>query len=130
MGQAPSGIPPSLVERFARASAAFVAAVRDAVAEAAQNPALSGTPAFRAWQSQALPLLEEKDVSIQSEAALFLKGEPSSILVHAEDKRGLAKDLDGFPLTFAGPDRAGDLEPLETALVMAAYQLCAAAGIP
>ena len=130
MAQAPSAIPPTFVERFAKASAAFVAAIRDAVAEAAQNPALAGTPAFRAWQDKALPLLQEKDTSIQTAAALFLEGEPSSILALAEDKRGLAKDLDGFPLTFAGPDRARDLEPLETALVTAAYQLCAAGGIP
>ncbi len=125
-----AGISLVLVERFAKASAGFVAAVDAAVAEAAQNPELAGTPAFRAWQAKALPVLQGQNASIQAAAARFHEGEVHSILALAEDKRGLAKDLDGFPLTFAGPERAADLELLETTVVMAAYQLCTAAGIP
>jgi len=120
----------ALVARFAKAVSAFVAAIQDAVAEAAQNPEYASTPAFHSWQSKVLPLLETQNASIQKAAAMAAKGEVQPILALAEDKRGLAKDLDGFPLTFAGPDHAAVLDQLETAVVTAAYQLCAAAGIP
>ena len=96
------------VERFAKVSALFVEALRVAVAEAAQNPELASTPAFRAWQSKALPLLQQKNASIQAAFARFTEGEVRPIVALAEDKRSLAKDLDGFPLTFAGQERAGD----------------------
>lgn len=130
MAEALPGIPQTLVERFAKTFAAFVDAVRDAATKAASNPELAGTPAFRAWQTKALPLLQEHNAAVQAALSHFQAGDVRSILVLAEDKRGLAKDLDGFPLTFAGADLAENLEKLETAVVVAAYQLCAAAGIP
>jgi hypothetical protein len=77
-----------------------------------------------------LPLLQQQNASIQQATALFSAGDAGPILALAEDKRGLAKDLDGFPLTFAGQEHAAELESLETAVVVAAYQLCLAAGIP
>jgi predicted amidohydrolase len=123
-------IPEALVARFAKAVNAFVAAARDAVADAALNPEYASTPAFQSWQAKALPLLESQNASIQNAAALAAKDDVQPILILAEDKRGLAKDLDGFPLTFAGPDHAQVLDQLETAVVTTAYQLCAAAGIP
>ena len=119
-----------LIARFAQAMSAFVAAVQDAVAQAVQIPEYASTPAFHAWQSKALPLLEAQNASIQKAAALAKTGDVQPILTLAEDKRGLAKDLDGFPLTFAGPDHAAVLDQLETSVVTTAYQLCAAAGIP
>ena len=119
----------AIVDRFTRAMTAFVAAVRDAVAGAAQNPEYAGTPAFQSWQAKALPLLETQNASLQIAAALAATGDVQPILALAEDKRGLAKDLDGFPLTFAGPDHAAVLDQLETSVVTTAYQLCAAAGI-
>ena len=125
-----SGIPLALVERFANAFNAFVLAVRDAVAAASREPGAAASPALRSWQSRALPLLEKQNASIQSAAAAFAQGNHQAILPLAEDKRGLAKDLDGFPLTFAGPEEGRKLEFLETAVVTAAYQLCSAAGIP
>jgi hypothetical protein len=123
-------IPQPYAERFAKAFAAFVDAVRSAVAEGALDPALSSSSRFLSWQTRALPLLERENDSIQHAFALYLIGEASAILAMASDKRHLAKDLDGFPLTFAGPDRAPALEKLLTAVVTTAYQLCAAAGIP
>jgi len=124
-----AGIPAALVDRFAKASAEFVEAVGEAVAEAALNPELAGTPTLQTWLTKALPLLHEQNASIQTAAEHFSQDEARSILTLAEDKRGLAKDLDGFPLTFAGPEHAKSLESLETAVVVAAYKLCEAAGI-
>lgn len=124
------GVSPVLVERFRNAFSAFVNAVKEAVAEARQKPEFAQTPALGSWQSKALPLLEKGDAAIQAAAAAFEQGDAQPVLAQAEDKRGLAKDLEGFPLTFAGPEHAQKLETLETAVVTAAYQICAAAGIP
>jgi hypothetical protein len=123
-------VPPPLAERFSKAFAAFVEAVRAAVAEAAQDPLLGNTPALLAWQTQALPLLEKQNSSIENAMALFLVGEVRAILGLASEHRHLAKELDGFDLNFAGVDRARTLDQLETAVVVAAYQLCSAAGVP
>ena len=128
--EAPPAVPPPLAERFSKAFAAFVDAVRAAVAEAAQDPLLGNTPALLTWQTQALPLLEKEDASIRNAMALFLVGEARSMLALASERRHLAKELDGFDLNFAGEDRAKTLDRLETAVVVAAYQLCTAAGVP
>lgn len=129
MADAPYGISPMLVERFKTIFSAFVKAVNQAVTEAAQKPEFSQAPSFHSWQSKALPLLQKSDAAIQAAAEAFEKGDAQPILTQAEDKQGLAKDLDGFPLTFAGPEHADKLDQLETAVVVAAYQICAAAGI-
>lgn len=124
------GVSPLLVERFMNVFAAFVKAVQEAVAEAVQKPELAQSHALRSWQSKALPLLEKGDAAMRAAAAAFDQGNAQPILTQAEDKRGMAKDIEGFPLTFAGPEHAQKLEQLETAVVTAAYQICAAAGIP
>jgi hypothetical protein len=128
--QAISGVPEALAARFAKAFSAFVEAVRAAVADAAARPGMAGAPALLSWQTQALPRLEQQNASIKNAMALFLIGEVRSILPLAADMRSLARNLDGFPLDFAGPDSARVLDQLETAVVVAAYQVCAAAGIP
>lgn len=130
MAEAQPGIPQALAERFAKTFAAFVDALQDAAAKAASNPQLNGTHAFHAWQTKALPLLQQQNAAVQAAMENFQAGDVRPMLVFAEDKRGLAKDLDGFPLNFAGSDVGENLEKLQTAVVMAAYQLCAAAGIP
>ncbi len=123
-------IPESLADRFVTAFDEFLAAVRAAVNFAVLRPELSNTQAFLAWQMKVLPRLEEQYVAVLRAKALFQIGEERTLVSMAQDKRGLAKDLDGFPLDFAGPDRVSRLDALETAVVVAAYQLCKAAGIP
>lgn len=124
------GVTPVLVQRFGSVFAAFVDGVKDAVAQAEQKPEFAESFSLRSWRAKALPLLEKSKSDIQTAAAAFKQGDARPILVQAEDKRGLAKDLDGFPLTFAGPEKAEQLESLVTAVVAAAYNVCAAAGIP
>ncbi len=123
-------VPQPLAERFAKAFAAFVDAVWAAVALGIPDPAIANTASFLAWQTQALPLLEKENASIQKAMALYLIGETGTILGLAKDNRALGRKLDGFDLAFAGADRAKTLNQLETAVVVAAYQLCASAGIP
>lgn len=125
-----SGVSPVLVGRFKSAFTAFVKAVKDAVADAEQNPEKAEPFALHSWKSKVLPMLEKNNASIDSAATVFAQGDVQPILAQAEDKRGLAKDLDGFALTFAGVEHAQKLDLLETAVVTAAYQICAAAGIP
>jgi uncharacterized protein CbrC (UPF0167 family) len=122
-------IPQSLAERFAKAFAAFVDAVRAAVTQNIPNPAVANTPAFLAWQTQALPLLEQENAAIQKAMALFLIGEEGTLIRLAADSRTLARKLDGFDLNFAGAENGKLLDQLETAVVVAAYQLGVAAGI-
>jgi hypothetical protein len=123
-------ISPELADRFVAAFNAFTASVAAAVTDAAQDPQLAGAPAFRGWKDKVLPLLQRQNAAAKQAREAFTKGDPEALLSSAEDKRSLAKDLDGFPLSFAGPGHAAVLDALETAVVTAAYHLCAAAGIP
>lgn len=128
--ETPPAVPQYVAERFAKAYAAFVDAVRKAINENIGNPALANAPAFLVWQTQALPRLEQENASVQKAMAMFLIGDTRSIPQAASEARGLAKKLDGFSLDFAGPEHSQTLDKLETSIVMAAYQVCAAAGIP
>jgi hypothetical protein len=123
-------VPQALAERFAMVFAAFTEAVREMVTTNIPNAAIANTPAFLAWQTRALPRLEKENASIQNAIALFLIGETNTILKLAAESRALGKKLDGFDLNFAGADAGKKLNQLETSIVVAAYQLCAAAGIP
>jgi hypothetical protein len=127
---ASTAIPQALAERFAKAFAAFVEAVWVAVTTNVPNPQVANTAQFLAWQTRALPLLENENASIQNAMARFLVGETGTMVKLAADNRTLGRKLDGFDLNFAGPDSGKTLNQLETAVVVAAYQLCVAAGIP
>ena len=123
-------VPLLLAERFSKAYAEFVGAVRSIVDEAVANPSLSSSPGLLMWQTQALPRLEKKNERVQNAMALYLVGETGSIVNVASDERHLSRELDGFDLNFAGADRGKTLDQLETMVAVTAYQVCAAAGIP
>jgi uncharacterized protein CbrC (UPF0167 family) len=125
--EVPNEVPPVFIERFAKAFADFVNEVTKAVLDAAGDPARSSTPALLGWQTRALPLLEQEDAAIQNGVARYKIGETKTIVNLADEARGLAKNLDGFSLDFAGPKYAENLDRLETAVVVAAYQVSAAA---
>jgi hypothetical protein len=123
-------VPQALAERFVQAFAAFVQEVWLAVTTHVPDPAIANTPAFLAWQTRALPRLERENAAIQNAMTLFLVGEVRTLVNLARESRALAKKLDGFDLNFAGAETAGKLDQLETAVVVAAYLLCVAAGVP
>lgn len=129
MADAAASLSQAQADRFASAFAAFVQEARNAVVDAAGNPELASTPQFEAWRGKVLPLLEQENAAVQEALAQFRAGDARPLLTQAEDKRGLAKDMDGYPLTFAGPDHAELLGNLRTAVVRSACQLCDAAGI-
>lgn len=128
--ETPLAVPHVFAERFSKAYAEFVDAVRAAAQEAAQNPALNGNRGLLLWQTQGLPMLEKENSSVQRAMALYLIGEGRSIVEAASEARHLAKMLDGFDLNVAGVERGKTLDRLETNVVIAAYQVCAAAGVP
>jgi hypothetical protein len=122
-------VPQMLVDYFVKAYAALVAGVEEAIAEANRDPQLASSPFLASWQFQALPLLKQQNEAIQEGYARYLIGETQTILALAADRRHLGKELDGLPLTFAGPERAKSLDSLETMAVVTASRLCSAAGI-
>ena len=128
--ETPLAVPPVFAERFSKAYTAFVEAMRAAVQEAAQNPALKGNRSVLLWQTQGLPAIEKENSSVQGAMALCLIGEGRSIIEAALEASHIAKRLDGFDLNFAGAERGKILDRLETDVVIAAYQVCAAVGIP
>lgn len=121
--ETPSPFLKAQVERFAKSFADLLKETTEAVQEAALDPARSSTPALLVWQTRALPMLEAQNASIQKGVALFQIGETQTILKLADDAHGLDKQLDGYPLDFAGPKHAEAIDRLETAIVVAAYQL-------
>jgi len=121
-------VPDYYAQRFTKAFAAFVARVREAVEAGILDPAYSSAPAFLMWQTEALPRLQQELQEIEDAYTRFQSGDAAILAQLARDQLGLAGHLDGFPLDFAGPAHAADLDRLETAVVLAAYQLCAVAG--
>jgi len=119
-----------LAQRFAKAFEGFVNEVRAAVDAGILDPALSSTPGLLMWQTEALPRLEQELAAVQDAFMGFQTGETGTLAQLARMQLGLGKNLDGFPLDFAGPDRAKTLNQLETTVVTAAYQLCTATGTP
>lgn len=104
--------------------------MRSAVHEAAQDPALNGNRGVLLWQTQGLPMIEKENSSVERAMALYLIGEVRSIVEAASEAGHIAKRLDGFDLNIAGGERGKVLDRLETNVVIAAYQVCAAAGNP
>lgn len=117
-------VPRYYAERFYKAFLAFVTKVRAAVAAGVLDSAFSSMPTFLAWQTQALPRLEKELGEIENAYARFQSGETGVLAQLAREQLGLGKHLDGFPLDFAGPEHAAELDRLETSVVMAAYGLC------
>jgi hypothetical protein len=128
--EAPPAVPQMLAERFAKAFDAFVSAVSAAAKEAAANPLINTSRSLLVWQTKDLPRLEKENAEVQNALALYVVGETRTIVAQAAERRHLARELDGCDLNFAGPERGKILDQLETAVVVAAYQVCAAAKVP
>jgi len=122
-------LPRPMAENFVNAFAAFVDAVRAELKTAALDPLKSSSGGVLIWQTQALPRLEETNAAIQNGFALFLIGEEMTLAKMAKEQLGLAKRLDGYSLDFNGPEAGKQLDKLETAAVVTAYQLCSMAGL-
>lgn len=118
-----STIPPQSADRFARAFAEFVAGVRTALALAPPEH-----PDVSRWQRKALPLLGSDLERVDAATKSYREGDSQPLEREASSALSLAKNLDGFPLNFAGEETGSQLSEKLRLVVMAAWQVVSAAG--
>lgn len=123
-------IPAALVVRFVQAFDDFLGCLKEAIEIASGKAAGVDSQAVEAWKARALPVLERYGNEIHAASEAFGRGDPAPILKQADIQGGLAKNLDGYPLDFAGPEYEKKLDDLETLVVVVSYQVCQAAGLP
>lgn len=116
-----STIPPQAAERFAYTFEEFVATLRTALALAPEEHA-----EVSRWQKKALPLLNRDLERVNAAAKSYTAGDASPLAQTASSALSLAKDLDGFSLSFAGEETARQLEEKLRFVVMAAWQVVSA----
>ena len=120
MAQA-STIPPQAADRFAHTFDEFVTTLRTALALAPEEHA-----DVSRWQKKALPLLSRDLERVNAAAKSYTGGDAGPLAQTASSALSLAKDLDGFPLNFAGEETARQLEEKLRFVVMAAWQVVSA----
>jgi len=118
-----SAIPPQAADRFARAFAEFVTCVRTALALAPPEH-----PDVSRWQRKALPLLGSDLERVDAATKTYMAGDSQPLVHEASSALSLAKNLDGFPLNFAGEETGSRLSEKLRLVVMAAWQVVSAAG--
>ncbi|HEX3436549.1 MAG TPA: hypothetical protein VHT24_07245 [Pseudacidobacterium sp.] len=105
----------------------FVSTVRGAVVSAKNSQ--QAPQQAKVWQEKALPVLENRLSATEEAMTHFLIGNQQPLIEQAMKSISLARDLDGYPLTFAGEEFAGKLEDHQRLAVFAAWQLCDAVGV-
>ena len=120
MAQA-STIPPQAADRFAHTFEEFVTTLRTALALAPEEHA-----DVSRWQKKALPLLNRDLERVNAAAKSYKAGDATPLVQTASSALSLAKDLDGFSLSFAGEETARQLEEKLRFVVMAAWQVVSA----
>jgi len=116
-----STIPPQAVDRFAHTFDEFVTTLRTALPLAPEEHA-----EVSRWQKKALPLLNRDLDRVNAAAKSYTAGDAGPLVQAASSALSLAKDLDGFSLSFAGEETARQLEEKLRFVVMAAWQVVSA----
>lgn len=116
------------VDRFVRAFDDFIVCLKSAIAEASANPAMMDSELLISWQKKALPVLEGCQGEIHVAAEAFACGDTGPIVRQADHQAGLSRNLDCFPLNFAGSQYEKKLDDLVTLVVVTSYRVCQAAG--
>jgi len=114
-------IPEAIVHRYVVALQALVTTARAAVST-------GSTPQAKPWREKMLPMLEGRLAAVEDAAAHFAIGHQQPLLEAALPLRFLARDMDGYSLEFAGEPFATQLKERQRLVVLAAWQLCHAAG--
>lgn len=114
-------IPEALAERYLAALTALVSVAREAVAA-------GGSPQAGLWQRKVLPILEAHLSTAKAAEAHYAIGHQQPLLDAALPLRFLARDMDGYPLDFAGAALAQQLRQQRQLVVYAAWQVGHAAG--
>jgi len=119
---APLAIPQPLADRY-------LAAISDLIVVAHQAISVSSSPQAQLWQQKLLPVLETRLFAAKTALAHHTIGDENPLLAHALQSRFLARDMDGYPLDFAGEDFAAQLKEKQQFVVYAAWQICQSAGV-
>jgi hypothetical protein len=109
-------------DRFAFTFAEFVAGLQGALALAPLHHDASR------WQQKALPLLKRDLSEVHSAMKSFESGNQEQLVQIASSALSLAKNLDGYPLDFAGEESGKELTEHLRFVVMAAWQVLSGAG--
>ena len=117
----PQVIPQPLAERY-------LAVMSDLITTAHQAVAVSNSQQAALWRQKLLPILETRLFAAQTALTHHTIGDENPLLAHALQSRFLARDMDGYPLDFAGEDFAAQLKEKQQLVVYAAWQVCQSAG--
>ena len=118
----PELIPEMIADRYLAALTELVSVARDAVAA-------DSSPQSSLWQRKLLPLLERQLFAMKSASAHYAIGDQQPLVGQALESRFLARDMDGYPLNFAGEDFAARLKEKRQLVVFAAWRVCQSAGV-
>jgi hypothetical protein len=117
----PQVIPQPFAERY-------LAVLTDLIFTAHQAVEASKSPQANVWRQKLLPLLETRLFAAKTALAHHAIGDENPLLAHALQSRFLARDMDGYPLDFAGESFAEQLKEKQQLVVYAAWQVCQSAG--
>lgn len=120
----PHMIPQLVADCFLAALSSLVSIGREAVAAALPQ----GLAQASVWQKKIQPLLEARLSAAQAASTHFAIGRQQPLLAEALPLRFLARDTDGYALDFAGEAFATELTQRRRLVVLAAWQVCQAAG--
>ena len=107
----------------------YLAVMADLITTAHHAVDVSAPPQAGLWRQKVLPLLDSRLFAAKTAMTHLAIGDENPLLAHALHSRFLARDLDGYPLDFAGEDFAAQLKEKLQLVVYAAWQVCQSAGV-
>ena len=116
-------IPQPVAERYFNALKSLVLTVQSAIRNAENASEAAGC------QQKMLPLLENRLASAQKAMAHHAIGDQEPLVSLALKSRYLARETDGYSLSFAGEALATHFEDRRRLVVFAAWQVCESAGV-
>jgi hypothetical protein len=116
-------IPQPVAERYFNALKGLVLTVQSAIRNAGSAAQAAGC------QQRMLPLLDERLAAAQKALAHHAIGDQEPLIGLALKSRYLARETDGYSLSFAGEALAAQFEDRRRLVVFAAWQVCESAGV-
>jgi len=107
----------------------YLAAMTDLITTAHQAVDVSQSSQAGLWRQKVLPLLDSRLFAAKTAMTHLAIGDENPMLAHALHSRFLARDIDGYPLDFAGEEFAMQLKEKLQLVVYAAWQICQSAGV-
>lgn len=91
--------------------------------------AASSAPEAAGLNQQILPLVEDRLKTAQIALTHHAIGDQEPLISLALKSRYLARETDGYSLSFAGPELATQFEDRRRMVVFSAWQVCQSAGV-